>query len=89
MKCYDLVVIGGGSGGISAAIAAYDNRVKDILVLEKEDYLAEIVAKQMLRKIKVDDAGDTNLIAGSVIDINEFKKANRKLEKGKKKAGFL
>jgi len=46
----------------------------------------EIVAKQMLRKIKVDDAGDTNLIAGSVIDINEFKKANRKLEEGKKKA---
>ena len=46
----------------------------------------EIVAKQMLRKIKVDDAGDTNLIEGSVIDINEFKKANRKLEEGKKHA---
>lgn len=43
MKCYDLVVIGGGSGGISAAIAAYDNRVKDILVLEKEDYLGGIL----------------------------------------------
>jgi len=40
----------------------------------------------MLRKIKVDDAGDTDLIAGSVIDINEFKKANRKLEEGQKKA---
>ena len=46
----------------------------------------EIVAKQMLRKIKVKDAGDTDLIAGSVIDINEFKKANRKLEEGQKKA---
>ena len=43
MKCYDLVVIGGGSGGISAAIAAYDNKVKDILVLEKEDYLGGIL----------------------------------------------
>ena len=43
MKCYDLVVIGGGSGGISAAISAYDNGVKNILVLEKEDYLGGIL----------------------------------------------
>ncbi len=37
----------------------------------------EIVAKQMLRKVKVLDAGDTNLVAGSVVDINEFKSANK------------
>ncbi len=43
MKCYDLVVIGGGSGGISAAISAFDNGVKNILVLEKEDYLGGIL----------------------------------------------
>ena len=43
MKCYDLIVIGGGSGGISAAISAFDNGVKDILVLEKEDYLGGIL----------------------------------------------
>ena len=30
----------------------------------------------MLRKIKVTKAGDTNLIEGSVIDINKFKTAN-------------
>jgi len=47
----------------------------------------EIVAKQMLRKIKVNDAGDTNLVAGSVIDINEFKAANKEAaEQGKKLA---
>ena len=39
MKQYDLVVIGGGRGGLSVAISAYDNGVKNILVLEKEDYL--------------------------------------------------
>lgn len=43
MKTYDLVVIGGGSGGISAAISAFDDGVKDILVLEKEDYLGGIL----------------------------------------------
>ncbi len=47
----------------------------------------EIVAKQMLRKIKVNEAGETNLVAGSVIDINEFKAANKEAaEQGKKLA---
>lgn len=43
MKYYDLVVIGGGSGGLSGAISAYDNGVKDILVLEKEGFLGGIL----------------------------------------------
>lgn len=43
MKNYDLVVIGGGSGGLSAAISAYDNGVKNILILEKESYLGGIL----------------------------------------------
>ncbi|MBR5228192.1 MAG: DNA-directed RNA polymerase subunit beta' [Clostridia bacterium] len=47
----------------------------------------EIVAKQMLRKVRVEDIGDTNLIAGSLIDINEFKEANNiAREEGKKEA---
>lgn len=43
MKHYDLVVIGGGSGGIAAAISAFDSGVKEILVLEKESYLGGIL----------------------------------------------
>ena len=47
----------------------------------------EIVAKQMLRKVRVLKAGDTNLIEGSVIDINKFKTANAEAkEAGKKPA---
>ena len=47
----------------------------------------EIVAKQMLRKIKITDAGEANLVAGSVVDINEFKAANKEaMEQGKKPA---
>ena len=33
----DLVIIGGGPAGIAAAISAYDNGIKDILVIERED----------------------------------------------------
>ena len=37
----------------------------------------EIVARQMLRKIYIEDAGDTSLIAGTTIDMTEFNKANK------------
>ena len=42
-KYYDLVVIGGGSGGLASAISAYDSGVKDILVIEKDEYLGGIL----------------------------------------------
>ena len=40
---YDLVIVGGGSGGIAAAISAAENGIDSILLLEKEKFLGGIL----------------------------------------------
>ena len=39
----DLVIIGGGPAGMSAAVAAYKKGIKDILILERDDSLGGIL----------------------------------------------
>ncbi len=39
----DLVIIGGGPAGMSAAIAAYESGIKDILILERDEHLGGIL----------------------------------------------
>ncbi len=43
METKDLVVIGGGSAGMAAAVAAYDNGIRDILILERNEFLGGIL----------------------------------------------
>ena len=39
----------------------------------------EVIARQMMRKIRVDEAGDTDLLPNSVVDKKEFRDANLKV----------
>ena len=40
----------------------------------------EIIVRQMMRKVRIEDAGSTELLPGSTIDIGELKAANRKID---------
>ncbi|MDP2921802.1 MAG: FAD-dependent oxidoreductase [Candidatus Omnitrophota bacterium] len=39
----DLVIVGGGPGGMAASVSAYESGIKDILLLERDQYLGGIL----------------------------------------------
>ena len=41
----------------------------------------EVIVRQMMRKIRIDDPGDTTLLSGSVVDKGDFYAANEAIEK--------
>ena len=41
----------------------------------------EVIIRQMMRKVKVEDPGDTDLLTGSVVDVFEFEDANAAVQK--------
>ena len=43
MNKRDLVIVGGGPAGMAAAIAAHENGVKDILLIERDQYLGGLL----------------------------------------------
>ncbi len=48
-------------------------RLQGVAVADKH---IEIIVRQMLRKVRVEDAGDTTLLPGSLVDIFRFEQAN-------------
>ena len=48
--------------------------------VEVNDKHVEVIARQMTRKVKIEDAGDTELLSGATVDISEFREENEKVE---------
>ncbi|MBE6544064.1 MAG: DNA-directed RNA polymerase subunit beta', partial [Ruminococcaceae bacterium] len=67
--------------------AAYDYIIKEVQKVYRlqsvtiNDKHIEVIARQMTRKVKIEDQGSTNLLSGSVVDRSEFISENLRIKK--------
>ncbi|MBQ2989470.1 MAG: DNA-directed RNA polymerase subunit beta' [Clostridia bacterium] len=52
-------------------------RIQDIEINDKH---IEVIARQMTRKVRIDEGGDTDLLFGTVVDVSEFEHANAEIQ---------
>ena len=71
---------------INGLSAVYDYIIREIQRvyrmqdIEINDKHIEVIARQMTRKVRVEDGGDTDLLMGSIIDHTELLEENEKIE---------
>ncbi len=74
----EILAIKGPEGVYEYLIAevqkVYRNQGVDI-----NDKHIEVIGRQMLKKVKIEDSGDTGMFTGSLVDINEFNEENEKM----------
>ena len=72
--------------------AVYEYLIKEVQKVYRSqscnvnDKHVEIIARQMTRKMRVDEGGDTDLLVGSIVDMVEFEEANNAIA-ARKEAG--
>ena len=71
---------------INGLDALYDYIIREVQKVyrmqsvEINDKHIEVIARQMTRKVKIEDSGDTNLLLGSMVDISEFNTENEEIQ---------
>ncbi len=71
---------------ISGLDAVYDYIIREVQRVYRmqsigiNDKHIEVIARQMTRKIRVDEPGDTDILMGATIDVVEFNDENEKLQ---------
>ena len=68
-----------GVEGVQAYLLQEVQRVYRMQGVEIGDKHVEVMVRQMLRKVKVLESGDTDVLPGSLIDIHEFKEVNNEV----------
>lgn len=69
-----------GMAGVELYLLSEVQRVYRLQGVDINDKHIEVMVRQMLRKVKVEDAGDTGLLPGGLIDIFEFEEENALVE---------
>ncbi|MFA5675153.1 MAG: DNA-directed RNA polymerase subunit beta' [Christensenellales bacterium] len=76
-----------GAKGVQAYLLKEVQMVYRLQGVEISDKHVEVIIRQMLKKCKIEEAGDTELLAGSLVDIYQFDAENeRVIREGKKPA---
>ena len=72
---------------ISGLDAVYDyiisevQKVYRLQSVEINDRHIEVIARQMTKKVKIDEQGDTDLLSGTIVERSEFYEANEQIKK--------
>lgn len=54
-------------------------RVYRLQGVDINDRHIEVIVRQMLRRVRIEESGDTKFLSGSLVDINEFNSVNEQL----------
>ena len=65
-----------GLASVQAYLLQEVQRVYRLQGVDINDKHIEVIVRQMLRKIKIEDSGDTDLLLGSLVDMFEFEEVN-------------
>ena len=72
---------------IRGADAVYNYLIQEVLRVYRQqgvdinDKHIEVIVRQMMRKVRLEDAGDTSLLDGSMVDVLEYERANEEIER--------
>jgi DNA-directed RNA polymerase subunit beta' len=68
-----------GVHGVQQYILQEVQKVYRLQGVEINDKHIEVMIRQMMRKVHITDAGSTELLPGSIVDVHEYEKENRKV----------
>ena len=69
-----------GVNGVKNYLSSEVQKVYRLQGVDINDKHLEVVVRQMTRKVKVEESGDTELLPGNLVDIFAFEDANTKVE---------
>jgi DNA-directed RNA polymerase subunit beta' len=68
-----------GVKGVQTYLLQEVQKVYRLQGVDINDRHIEVIVRQMLRKVRVEDAGDTDLLPGGLVDIFEFERENERV----------
>jgi DNA-directed RNA polymerase subunit beta' len=70
-----------GMRGVQEYLLSEVQKVYRLQGVDINDKHIEVMVRQMLRKVKIDDSGDSSLLPGGLIDVFDFEEENKKVIK--------